>query len=63
MKIISLLLTKSVMTETNPNDTIDVVFVNGQRATYTKLFVEEHMQDPMTKRIIDNATGEIIYDA
>ena len=61
--MIGLLIQKSIMSKTNPNDTIDVVFVNGQRATYTKLFVEEHMQDPMTKRIIDNATGEIIYDA
>lgn len=55
------LLNKTVLTKTDPMDTIDVVFVGGYRATYSKLLVDEHMEDPETEKIIDNATGEIIY--
>lgn len=59
--MIKTLIEKSVLTKTSPNDTIDVVFVGGYRATYSKLLLDEHMEDPETERIIDNATGEIIY--
>lgn len=57
------LLTQSVFTKTKPEDTIDVVFKGGYRATFTKLFLEEHMADAETEMIVDNKTGEIIYTA
>jgi hypothetical protein len=60
--MIGTLIEKSIFTKTKPNDTIDVIFVGGYRATFTKLFLDEHMEDPETYRIIDNATGEIIYE-
>ena len=54
---------KSIFTNTKAEDTIDVVFKGGYRATYTKLFLDEHKEDPETEMIIDNASGEIIYVA
>ena len=59
--MVKTLIVNAVMSKSDVNDTIDVVFVSGYRATYTKMFVEEHMQDPETKYIVDNATGEIIF--
>lgn len=55
------LFAHSVLTKTDKQNTIDVVFKNGKRATFTKLFLKEHMEDPETKMIVDNADGEIIY--
>lgn len=49
------------LTECKRKDTIDVRFLNGERATFTKLFIEEHKQDPETAMIIDNESGEIIF--
>lgn len=49
------------LTKTKRKDTIDVCFVSGERATFTKLFLEEHKQDPETAMIVDNESGEIIF--
>jgi len=55
------MISKSILTKTPKDETIDVVFKGGRRATYSKLLLDEHMDDDETERIIDNATGEIIY--
>lgn len=57
------MISKSILTETPKDETIDVVFKGGYRATYSKLLLDEHMEDEETEMIIDNASGEIIYVA
>lgn len=44
-------------------ETVHVYFKNGSDGDFTKRFVDEMMADEMVDRIVDNASGEIIYIA
>lgn len=62
METIKELFEQAVLASPTPKaETIDVTFKNGSDGTFTKRFLNEMMTDPMVSRIIDNATGEIIY--
>ena len=56
-------LENAVLTKTKFEDTIDVTLADGQVARYTKAIIPMMVGDPMVKRIVDNASGEIIYEA
>lgn len=56
-------LENAVLTKTPHAQTIDVTLADGQVATYTKAIIPMMIGDPYVKRIVDNASGEIIYEA
>ena len=56
-------LEASVFGKVRYEDTITVTLADGQVANYTKGILPMMIGDPIVKRIVDNATGEIIYEA
>ena len=53
----------SVFGKVRYGDTVTVTLADGQVADYTKGVLPMMIGDPMVKRIVDNESGEIIYEA
>lgn len=56
-------LVASVFGNVSHKDTVTVTLTDGQVADYTKGVLPMMLGDPMVKRIVDNESGEIIYEA